>query len=116
NSCTYSFGPDVSVNGYVLTIQTDGFNTYLGGNFTTVQGVTRNNVAAIDPSGNVLPFNPNMNKEVNSLLLSGTTLYAGGFFTNVNDGWVNSYGVEIDSSGNANQSFPSINNSLLVTI
>ncbi|MGO9018058.1 MAG: carboxypeptidase regulatory-like domain-containing protein [Syntrophobacteraceae bacterium] len=44
---------------FVETIATDGLTTYIGGNFTTIQGQSRCNIAAIDAStGEVTPWNP----------------------------------------------------------
>src|SRR5262249_28311073 len=58
---------------------------YVGGNFSTISATARNRLAAIDTgTGTLTAFNPNMNSGVNVLLLSGTTLYAGGGFTTVN--------------------------------
>jgi hypothetical protein len=54
---------------------------YLGGAFTTVAGVARSRLAAVD-AGAVTPWNPGADGVVNSVQLSadGATLYAGGDF------------------------------------
>lgn len=74
----------VVTNGTVRTIATDGSGTiYLGGDFTTVGGVTRNRIAAIDSSGALTSWNPNANSVVSSIAVNGSTVYVGGFFTNI---------------------------------
>ena len=58
---------------------------YAGGTFTIANVTPRNNIARIDTATNTLSdFDPNVNSTVNALLLSGGTLYAGGWFTSVN--------------------------------
>jgi hypothetical protein len=57
---------------------------YVGGNFTSVGGIARNNLAAIDAiTGAVLPWNPNANGPVRALALSGNTVYAAGGFASI---------------------------------
>ena len=57
---------------------------YIGGYFSTVGNVARNNLAHILSTGDVDPsWNPSANGKVNALILSGTTLYVGGEFTTV---------------------------------
>jgi hypothetical protein len=54
---------------------------YIGGGFTHVGGVARNNLAHVLAGGSVDPtFNPNANGQVYALAVSGSTLYAGGQF------------------------------------
>jgi hypothetical protein len=55
---------------------------YLGGDFTTVDGATRNYAAAVDPmSGTVNPsWNPDANEYVDALAVSGSVVYLGGAF------------------------------------
>ena len=72
--------------GNVNAVVPDGAGGwYVGGDFTQVGTVTRNRLAHIRADGSVDPaFNPNLNSGVTSLVLSGTTLYAAGSFTQVN--------------------------------
>lgn len=57
---------------------------YVAGEFDSVGGYQRNNLAHILPDGNVDPnWNPNVNAQVATLLLLGNTLYIGGQFTQV---------------------------------
>ena len=77
-------------NGTVRDIIVVGNTAYLGGEFTSLRpagsgsAVTRNHVAAIDmTTGNLLPWNPNVNGVVYSILPSGSNVYLGGSFTSV---------------------------------
>jgi trimeric autotransporter adhesin len=66
----------------VYSLAVSGTTVYAGGNFTSVGGQSRNNIAALDATtGDVLPWNPNANNWVYSLAVSGTAVYAGGQFT-----------------------------------
>jgi len=84
-----SFHPDLDSSAYGLLL--DGTTLYAGGDFTTVnQGttpLTRNYLAAFDTTtGTATAFDPDTDAAVRALLLDGTTLYAGGDFTTVNQG------------------------------
>ena len=76
-------------NGRVNAVVYLGGTVYLGGSFTSVDGTTRNRLAACDAAtGNLLGWNPNANGVVRALAVSpaGTRIYAGGDFTNVGGG------------------------------
>src|SRR6185503_6144954 len=58
-----------------------GSHVYTGGGFSSVNGVARRALAAIDiATGTVTPWNPNVNGTVTQIVLSGSTLYAAGLF------------------------------------
>ena len=61
---------------------------YLGGCFTTVNGVSRTRAAAvrIDDTGSVTAWDPQFNNQVLNLAVIGSTVYAVGEFTSVNGG------------------------------
>jgi hypothetical protein len=85
--------PTWQTNGRVETIRVVGATAYIGGKFTSVRPagaapgtgeVTRNGAAAIDlTNGSVLPWNPNVNGTVMTLVVSGKTVVLGGSFTKV---------------------------------
>jgi hypothetical protein len=66
-----------------------GNTAYIGGTFTALTpgggtAVTRNHVAAINmTTGALLPWNPNVNGTVYSILPAGNNVYLGGSFTTV---------------------------------
>jgi trimeric autotransporter adhesin len=87
-----SFDPNVtnSSNGgtvWALALAGDNSTLYAGGFFDTVNGsITRNHIAAFDTSnGNTTAWDPNASAQVRALALTGdgSTLYAGGYFTNI---------------------------------
>src|SRR5450756_316767 len=62
---------------------------------------TRNRIAAIDAAtGEATSWNPNANGAVYALAVSGTTVYAGGWFTSIGRQTRN-YIAALDASGNA---------------
>lgn len=71
----------------VWAMAISGSTIYLGGDFTNVGGQARSHIAALDAtSGNATAFDPNATGSpvlINTLTLSGTMLYVGGFFTGI---------------------------------
>ncbi|WP_082498515.1 LamG domain-containing protein [Plantibacter sp. Leaf314] len=76
-----------SANGVVnsLAVSPDGSRLYVGGTFTTINGVTRNRVAAFDTATGALisSFAPVVNGKVMSVKATNSTVYIGGEFTSV---------------------------------
>ena len=69
------------VNGKVGACISDGSGGwYIGGKFTTVAGVRRDNLAHIRADGTLDDFNPGTDGEVRALALGAGVLYAGGDF------------------------------------
>ena len=56
---------------------------YIGGAFTQVNSQTRNRLAAISVTGNLMDFNPGPNAEVFALLPENNTLWIGGNFQEI---------------------------------
>lgn len=83
---------DPSVSHYVSSVALSGSKVYLGGHFTTVNQsgtpVTRNYGAAFDLTNGLVDasWNPNTNSDINVLLPVGSVMYAGGYFSTVNQG------------------------------
>ena len=75
------------LNGQALSIAAspDGSRIYVGGDFTTVNGVTRNRIAALDPNTGALisGFAPSVGATVRAVVASNSTVWFGGTFTNV---------------------------------
>lgn len=81
-----NWNPNVDGNVYaLLSGGPSGSNVlFVGGEFTTIDGKNRNNLAYINNGGNVMSFDPNVTGGgVYSLYFSNNTLYLGGNFTSV---------------------------------
>jgi hypothetical protein len=77
------FDPNVNGTVDVAVVQPDG-KILIGGSFTSVLGVTRNNIARLNPDGTLdSAFDPNANSVVNSIAVQadGKILAGGGFTT-----------------------------------
>ncbi|MGB2867259.1 MAG: T9SS type A sorting domain-containing protein [Bacteroidota bacterium] len=78
-----------TTNGSVYAVATSGNTIYIGGSFTSVgpvggATVTRNYIAALDATtGAVTSWDPNADSWVTCLAVSGTVVYAGGYFDNM---------------------------------
>ena len=69
-------------NGPVYAVATDGTSVYIGGDFTSVNGVSRNRLARLDRTTGavVTSFTAGAGGIVSDLLVVGGTLYVGGEF------------------------------------
>ena len=88
NTVITSWAPDANVNGFVRTMvmSGDGLTLYVGGDFTSIGGKTRNRIAALDvgtDTNNATVWNPNADGSVRTLIRSSNTLYAGGDFVSI---------------------------------
>src|ERR1035437_6798330 len=73
---------DFETAGIVTAIvqQPDG-KVVIGGLFTSVNGINRNNIARLNVDGSLdEDWNPDANKMVNALVISGANYYVGGGF------------------------------------
>ena len=68
---------------FVYALAVSGSTVYAGGYFTAIGGHVRNNLAALDASGNATSWDPNASGTVCALAVSGSTVYAGGYFTTI---------------------------------
>ena len=75
------------LNGQVFSVAAspDGSKLYIGGQFTQVNGVTRNRIAAFNIATGALmtTFAPSANTTVYAVAATNTTVYAGGNFTTI---------------------------------
>ena len=80
-----SFNHTLNAQGLVITASPDGSRVYVGGDFTQVDGLTRNHVAAFDTATGALvsSFAPNVGARVAGLAATNSTLYVGGQFLSI---------------------------------
>jgi hypothetical protein len=80
-----SWDPNPNSSDFGTTALTvDGSNVYVSGDFTTIGGQSRNNIAAIDSTtGLATIWNPNANNVSYSIVVSGSTVYTDGEFNNI---------------------------------
>jgi outer membrane protein assembly factor BamB len=86
-------GQSWQTNGRVETVVISGSTAYLGGEFTSVRPsgdavgtgeVARNHAAAVNlETGALLPWDPEANNTVQTIAVSGSTVYLGGTFGTV---------------------------------
>jgi PKD repeat protein len=83
-----SFAP--VLNGQVKAIEAspDGSRIYIGGAFTTVNGVNKYRIAALNPTtGQVITsFTAGTNAQVNAIVATASTVYVGGTFGSIGKG------------------------------
>ncbi|MGI9089165.1 MAG: beta strand repeat-containing protein [Chthoniobacterales bacterium] len=84
-----TWDPDATANANVLALAMSGSTIYAGGDFTTIHGVPRRNIAGINTSdGTPTSFDPEASDPttgggVFALAVSGSTVYAAGFFSTI---------------------------------
>lgn len=80
-----SFTPVLNGQVYAVAASADGSRVFIGGDFTTVDGVTRNRIAAFDTATGALVTNwkPSVSWRVKTIAVSGGTVYFGGSFGRV---------------------------------
>ncbi len=80
-----SFAPTFNAKVKALAASPDGSTLYVGGSFTTVNGATRNRIAAFDTATGQLvsSFAPSFNSSVNSIQATADAVYVGGLFYKV---------------------------------
>ena len=84
DATTGSLLPFPKVKGTVSAIVGDGAGGwYMGGEFTSVGGLPRSNVARVLADGTVSDWDPGADLWVGALAFDGATVYAGGSFSNI---------------------------------
>lgn len=79
-----SFAPSINAQVRQVEASPDGTRLYIVGDFTSVNGQTRNRVAAFDlPSGTLSSFNPNSNGVTSGVAATNDTVYITGTFGRV---------------------------------
>lgn len=81
-----SFAPSLNGQALTITASPDGTRIYVGGDFTTVNGISRPRIAAFNTADGSLvsTFNPRPASSVRAVAATNTTVYFGGTFTSVN--------------------------------
>ena len=80
-----SFNHSLNAQGLFLSASPDGSRVYVGGDFTKVDGVTHNHLAAFNTATGALVagFSPNVSARVSAMAATNSTVYFGGSFTTV---------------------------------
>lgn len=80
------FDPNLNGQAYAIAASPDGSRLYVGGEFTTVGGVARSRVAALDPTSGALigSFGARADGTVRALAASASTVFIGGSFSGIN--------------------------------
>ncbi|HWI01121.1 MAG TPA: laminin G, partial [Propionibacteriaceae bacterium] len=81
-----SFNHSLNAQGLAITASPDGSRIYVGGDFTTVDGVAHSHVAAFNTATGALDnsFTANVSNQVRALAASSSALYIGGGYGAVN--------------------------------
>lgn len=77
-----TFHHSLNAQGMTVSAAPDGSRVYVGGDFTTVDGIARQHVAAFDTATGALStsFAPNVNGQVRAIAATASTVYVGGAF------------------------------------
>jgi hypothetical protein len=104
--------------GSVSSIALNGSDVYVGGGFTSIGGVLRNNIAKLDnTTGNAdLTWDANASNEVYTIAISGNEVYAGGFFTSIGGQPRNRIAKLNNTTGAADHTWNPIANNWVQTI
>ncbi|MCW2915157.1 MAG: Conserved secreted protein of unknown function, putative domain [Actinomycetia bacterium] len=81
-----AFSHSLDGQGLRIVASPDGSRIYVGGDFTSVDGQTRNHLAAFDTATGTLvsSFAPSVSARVRAIAATNSTVYFGGNFFNVN--------------------------------
>jgi hypothetical protein len=96
-------------------LASDGNRLFVGGQFTTIKGVSRSRLAAVDlATGNVdTGFSANASSTVYQLEVKGSRLYVGGAFTNIRNTSRNRIAAVSTATGAVDATFnPNANNAV----
>ncbi|MDP2711591.1 MAG: hypothetical protein Q8O56_10265, partial [Solirubrobacteraceae bacterium] len=81
-----AWNPQPTGGGFtdVRTLAVSGSTVYVAGFFTSIGGLPRNGLAALDATtGNATAWNPNHDGGIRALTVSGPVVYAGGSFSEI---------------------------------
>lgn len=109
-------GFSADANGRVLSLATDGTKLFVGGDFTTIKGVSKTRLAAIDPAtGNVVTaWAASATSNVYSLHVAGDRLFVAGSFGTLAGAARNRVGAVSTANGALDPNFnPNANATIL---
>ncbi len=93
--------PYPMIVGTVNAVAPDGSGGwYVGGSFTSVLGQPRQNLAHLDPDGDLASWDPGADGGISTLAVSGDAVYAGGSFTSIG-GQPRNYIAALDAASGA---------------
>ncbi len=112
-----SINPSTNAEVKIVTVSPDGSRVYVGGSFTTANGVARYRIAAYNASTGALitTFAPQLDASVNAIVATNTTVYIGGAFSNAN-GVARSRLAAFDLNGNLLSWAPTADNNEVETM
>ena len=108
-----SWDPQTSISNYVYpySIVVLGSTVYVGGEFDSLGGQPRNNIAALDIiTGNATSWNPNSNGPVRTIVVSDSIVYIGGNYSSIGGQPRVCIAAINKSTGNATSWNPSVSN------
>jgi len=114
NGTLLDWNPDPG--SYIFSLVIKDTILYVGGNFSTISGTSRNRLAAYSLTDmSLTAWNPNVNNGTNiqaiAVSVTGDTVYAGGIFFEVNGGTARNYLASFNSSdGTVTAWDPNLNN------
>ena len=81
-----SFNHSLNAQGLTIAASPDGSRVYVAGDFTKVDGIVRNHIAAFDTATGALDtsFAPTLDSTVRTVTATNATVYAGGDFASAN--------------------------------
>ena len=87
NTCSVSLVTNwnLNISGFVYSIKASSETVYIGGDFRYVgsSSIARNNIAAVETSGELLPWNLSINGQVRAIKSDTDTVYNGGPITSM---------------------------------
>ncbi|MEQ9467580.1 MAG: choice-of-anchor D domain-containing protein [Ekhidna sp.] len=103
---------DLQLDNHVYALEVDGDYLYIGGQFTTILGSARNNLAKINKSGDsptLESWDPSPDAPVRALELGNNSIYVGGNYANISSTARNCLTKFDTSTGNLDGGFsPSV--------
>mgnify|MGYP001426074720 CR=1 FL=1 len=101
-----SFNHTLNGNVFSIAASPDGKTVYVGGDFTTVDGATRNRIAAFNAqTGALTSWSSSVYQRVTSISVSPSAVYIGGGFTTAGGGAVQRLAKLSPTTGQADPAF-----------